>query len=179
MARPNEVLVAQERPIAPWVEPLRLPLLGWSWLLLNILLIWLGIKVGYPLIAAVLTGGMNGTVISVIAVPKLSQKFQASATGFLAGVGLNRLTGEANLLSMAADRLHCFIDDFLDGFDGGSCAVADNPLHAQIEAAALQVVWTTVFVVLAALIAEWVRTARTRTRKGPVVSTTSSLKIRL
>jgi hypothetical protein len=101
---------------------------------------------------------VDGTVLAVIAVAHASARFQAATTGLLSGLSLDKVGNGPNLLSRAADNIHGMVDGFLDGFSGTPSTV-DSPMHIQIEAAVLRIVWTAIFVILASLIVEWARSS--------------------
>jgi hypothetical protein len=103
-----------------------------------------------------LAGIVNGTILSVIAVAKASDRFQAVTTGLLGGLSLSSLRSDGSMVWKAMQGLHGVLDNLVGGmgFPGG------ERVHQQIEQETLYIVWTTILVVLASLIAEWVRTAR-------------------
>lgn len=148
--------IAVGGPLASPSYVVWVPLLGGLWVVVNVLLVYLGLHVAYSLPCSLLAGIVNGTLFSVIAVAKASARFQAGATGLLSGLSLSGLRSDGSMLSKATQGVHTFVDQALHalGFD-----VAEQ-VHKQIEQQALYIIWTTVFVVLASLIAEWVRTSR-------------------
>jgi hypothetical protein len=160
MARSIEMPTALARPVGFLPESWRVPLMGWLWVLFNILVVALGLRLKHETLCSMIVGGVDGTVISVIAVAKASAKFQAMATGLLSGMGLNKIGSHTNFLTTVADTIHCFVDSFMDGFRQGSCSGTDSPFHLEVQTAVLQIVWTAMFVILASLIAEWARTSR-------------------
>ena len=159
MARSIEALAPLARPVGFLPETWRVPLLGWLWVLFNISIVWLGITIGQSTICSIVVGGVDGTVIAVIAVAKASAKFQAATTGLIGGFGLNKVGSETNFLKTTADAIHRVVDGFMDIVDGGTCATCEAA-HSKIEGAVLLIVWTAAFVILASLIGEWVRDTR-------------------
>src|SRR5579863_2886142 len=147
-------------PVAgPLVSPsyiVWVPLMGGLWVVINVLLVYLGVHVAYALPCCLLAGILNGTLLSVIAVAKASARFQAGATGLLSGLSLSGLRSDGSMLSKATQGVHAFVDQALHAL--GIDVV--EQVHKQIEQQALYIIWTTVVVVLASLIAEWVRTSR-------------------
>ena len=132
------------------------PMLGGLWVVVNVLLVYLGLHVTYALPCCLLAGILNGTLFSVIAVAKASARFQAGATGLLSGISLSGLRSDGSMLWRATQSVHSFVDQALRTFG----IEGSEQIHRQIEQQALDVIWTTVFVVLASLVAEWVRTSR-------------------
>ncbi|HEY6339834.1 MAG TPA: hypothetical protein VIW68_15190 [Candidatus Sulfotelmatobacter sp.] len=132
------------------------PLLGGLWVGVNVLLVYVGLHVAYSLPCCLLAGILNGTLFSVIAVAKASARFQAGATGLLSGLSLSGLRSDGSLVWKAAQGLHAFVDQALHAVDFDFA----EPVHRQIEQQTLYIIWTTVLVVLASLVAEWVRTSR-------------------
>jgi hypothetical protein len=132
------------------------PLMGGLWVVINVALVYLGLHIAYSLPCSMLAGILNGTLLSVIAVAKASERFQAGVTGLLSGLSLSGLRSDGSALLKATQGLHVFVDQALRslGIEG------TEQLHHQIEQEALYIVWTTVFVVLASLIAEWVLASR-------------------
>lgn len=159
MARSIEALAPLARPVSFLPENWRVPLLGWLWVLFNISVVWLGIAFGQSTICSIVVGGVDGTVIAVIAVAKASAKFQAMTTGLIGGFGLNKIGSETTVLKTTADAIHRVVDGFMDIVDGGTCATCEAA-HAKIEAAVLLIVWTAALVILASLIGEWVRDSK-------------------
>ena len=130
-------------------------LLGLFWVIFNILVVWLGVTYGYSLACPVVAGGVDGAAVAIIAVKKASSRFQAGVTGFLGGLGLNRLESGSTFASKAAEKVHHFVDWLL-----GVIAPASESVHQQVEEAVLKIVWVAIFVILAALVAEWVRASK-------------------
>jgi len=159
MARSIEALAPLARPVGFLPDTWRVPLLGWLWVLFNISIVWLGITIGQITVCSVVVGGVDGTVIAVIAVAKASAKFQAAATGLLGGFGLNKIGADTNLLKKSADMIHRFVDSFMGIVEGGPCSACEA-MHSKLQAAILLIVWTAAFVILASLIGEWVRDSR-------------------
>ena len=143
-------------PLAASSYVVWVPLMGGLWVVVNVALVYLGLHVAYCLPCSVLAGIVNGMLLSVRAVAKASERFQAGVTGLLSGFTLSGLRHDGSVLSKAAQGVHVFVDQALRslGMEGS------EPMHQQIEMEALYIVWTTVLVVLASLIAEWVRTSR-------------------
>jgi hypothetical protein len=143
-------------PLAASSYVVWVPLMGGLWVVINVALVYLGLHVAYCLPCSVLAGIVNGVLLSVIAVAKASERFQAGVTGLLSGFTLSGLRHDGSMLSKATQDVHLFVDQALRswGVEGS------EPMHQQIEMEALYIIWTTVFVVLASLIAEWVRTSR-------------------
>lgn len=156
------MLVSADRAITvggPLANPsyiVWVPLLGGLWVVVNVLLVYLGLHVTYALPCCLLAGILNGTLFSVIAVAKASARFQAGATGLLSGISLSGLRSDDSMLSRATQGVHTVVDGTLRAI---GCNFSE-PIHRQVEQQALYIVWTTLFVVLASLIAEWVRTSR-------------------
>ena len=143
-------------PLASSSYVVWVPLMGGLWVVINVALVYLGLHVAYCLPCSVLAGIVNGMLLSVIAVAKASERFQAGVTGLLCGFTLSGLRHDGSVLSKAAEGIHAFVDQALHSFG----VEGAEQLHQQIEMEALYIVWTTVLVVLASLIAEWVRTSR-------------------
>jgi hypothetical protein len=144
------------RPLGSTAYCVWIPLLGAGWVAVNVVLVGLGTHVPYPLSCSFLAGIINGTVLSVIAVAKASARFQAGTTGLLGGLTLSGLSNDGSIIWKAMQALHGFMDNALIGLGipGG------EGIHHEIEQESLYIVWTTVLVVLASLVAEWVRTTR-------------------
>ena len=141
---------------APSSNGFWVPLLGGLWVLANVGLAALGIYIDWPILCAFLAGLMNGSLLSVIAVSTASDRFQAATTGLLGGFSLSALRSDGSMVWKAMQGLHGFVDNAFHamGFE------INERLHHAIEQEALYMVWTIVFVVLASLVAEWVRSSR-------------------
>ena len=143
-------------PLAASSYVVWVPLMGGLWVVINVALVFLGLRVAYCLPCSVLAGVLNGMLLSVIAVAKASERFQAGVTGLLGGFSLSGLRNDGSVLSKATQGVHVFVDQLLHSWG----VEYSEPIHQHIEMEALYIIWTTVLVVLASLIAEWVRTSR-------------------
>lgn len=150
------------RPITMSHPSVWVPLLGGLWVVTNVALGGLGIYFRWPVTCAFVAGLINGTLLAVVAVATASERFQAGVTGLLGGLSLSALRSDGSLVWKAMQSLHAFVDNAFHamGID------LDERLHHAIEQEALYMVWTIVFVVMASLVAEWVRSSRSK--KPPV-----------
>jgi len=136
----------------------RMPVFGVLWVVVNVSLVGLGTYTHRPFTCSFLAGLINGTALSVIAVAAASERFQAGATGLLGGLSLSGLRSDGSMISKAMQNLHGLADTVLQALGIES----SEALHHAIEQEALYMVWTTLFVVMASLVAEWVRSARSQ-----------------
>lgn len=132
------------------------PLMGACWVVVNVFLVGLGAQIAHPMSCSFVAGIVNGTILSVIAVAKASERFQAGTTGLLGGLSLSGMRHDGSLIWKAMQGLHGFIDNVL----GGLGIPGSEQMHQEIEKETLYIVWTTIIVVMASLVAEWVRTAK-------------------
>jgi hypothetical protein len=137
-------------------DSVMMPLLGVLWVVVNATLVSLGIYVRWPFTCSFAVGLVNGTVLSVIAVSVASERFQVSAAGLLGGLSLSGLRSDGSMISKAMQSMHSVADSVLNAMG----TEVNEQLHHAIEQEALYIAWTMVFVVLASLVAEWVRSAR-------------------
>jgi hypothetical protein len=173
MSASAQVLRTLGNPIATLPPAVKVPLVGWLWVFFNVVVIWLGIVYGYSVLASLLAGGIDGTLFAVIAVSKASTRFQAVVTGLLTGLGMNKLNGDASIVTTATIKVHAFVDWMM-----GEVIVngPDNPIHAQVQDAVLRIIWVATFVVVASLVAEWIRAAemgKSEAAEAPAVETAS------
>jgi hypothetical protein len=106
---------------------------------------------------------VNGSLLAVIAVATASERFQAGATGLLGGLSLSALRSDGSMVWKAMQGLHGFVDNV---FHAMGIELGEN-LHQALEQEALYMIWTIVFVVMASLVVEWVRSSRAQTdREG-------------
>jgi hypothetical protein len=147
-----------ESPVAKSSDCILMPALGGLWVVVNVALASLGVYTRWPFACSFTAGLVNGAVLSVIAVAAASARFQAGATGLLGGLTLSGLRSDGSMISKIMQSLHGIADSVLSaiGIEG------NEQFHHAIEQEALYMVWTTVFVVLALLVAEWVRAARSQ-----------------
>jgi hypothetical protein len=143
-------------PLASSSYVMWVPLMGGLWVVMNVALVYLGLHVAYCLPCSLLAGVVNGMLVSVIAVAKASERFQAGVTGLLSGFTFSGLRNDGSLLSKATHGVHVFVDEALRSWGVGF----SETLHQQIEQEVLYIIWTTLFVVLASLVAEWVRSSK-------------------
>ncbi len=144
------------RPVTMSSDCAWVPLLGGLWVVANVALGGLGIYIDWPITCGFLAGWLNGTLLAVIAVSTASERFQAGATGLLGGLSLSALRSDGSMVWKAMQAVHGFVDTAL----GSMGIVVNEKLHQLIEQEALYMIWTIVFVVMASLVAEWVRAAR-------------------
>jgi hypothetical protein len=152
-------VLAIAKPEAPSSNGVWVPLVGGLWVLANVGLAALGIYIDWPILCAFLAGLMNGSLLSVIAVATASERLQAGATGLLGGLSLSALRSDGSMVWKAMQSVHGFVDRLFSvmGIE------LDERMHHAIEQEALYMIWTIVFVVLASLVAEWVRSSRAQT----------------
>ncbi len=132
------------------------PLLGGLWVLANVALGSLGIYIDWPILCAFLAGLMNGSLLAVIAVATASDRFQGGTAGLMSGLSLSGLRSDGSLIWKGTQAMHGFVDNLF----GAMGIELNEKLHHALEQETLYMIWTIVFVVLASLIAEWVRSSR-------------------
>jgi len=144
------------RPLRESSDRVWIPLLGGLWVIVNVGLAVLGIYINWPGTCSFLAGLLNGTLLSVAAVSVASERFQAGTTGLLGGLSLSGLRSDGSMIWKAMQSTHGLVDQALRamGIEGS------EKVHHDIEQEALYMIWTMVFVVLASLVAEWVRSCR-------------------
>jgi hypothetical protein len=123
-----------------------------------VILVGVGTQLPYGVSCSFLAGIVNGTILSVIAVAKASERFQAGATGLLGGLSLSGLRSDGSMIWKFVQGLHGIVDSVLHGLPipGG------EKVHEKIEQEILYIVWTTILVMLASLVTQWVRSTRTQ-----------------
>jgi hypothetical protein len=134
------------------------PLMGGLWVLTNVVLGGLGIYIQWPVTCAFVAGLINGTLLSGIAVATASERFQAGTTGLLGGFSLSALRSDGSMVWKTTQGLHTFVDAAFHALGIG----VNEKLHHVIEQEVLYMIWTMVLVVLASLVAEWVRSTRAK-----------------
>jgi hypothetical protein len=153
MAAISDGALSVARPVTMSSDRVLMPLLGVLWVVVNVALLSLGIYIHWPFACSFVVGLVNGTVLSVIAVAVASERFQASAAGLLGGLSLSALRSDGSMISKVMQSLHSLADGLLNAMG----IEVNEQLHRAIEQEALYIVWTTLLVVLASLVAEWVR----------------------
>lgn len=129
------------------------PTIGALWVAINVLLVAAGTQ-AYPKGCSFAAGIINGAMLSVIAVSRASQRFQAGTTGLLGGLTLSGLRSDGSMIWKATELLHGTVDRILHYL-----GISGDQYHQAIEMESLYIIWTTIVVVLASLVAEWVRQA--------------------
>ena len=158
MATPSMTI---PKPAAPaFLLQLHAPLLGLTWVLFHVGLGWLGLAIGHLNICAVAAGALDGTILSVIAVARASESFQAGITGLLSGLTLDNLAGGQTLVTKAGQAIHGVVDSILESLG----SIGDESAHKILQGAAVEGIWIVIIVVLAALIVKWVNTSITSPR---------------
>jgi hypothetical protein len=130
--------------------------MGGLWVVLNVALGGLGIYVNRPVTCAFMAGLINGTLLAVIAMSTASERFQAGTTGLLGGLSLSGLRSDGSMVWKITQGLHGFVDNVFQAMG----IELNEKMHKTLEQEVLYMIWTIVFVVLASLVAEWVRSAR-------------------
>jgi hypothetical protein len=153
--------VAIARPASMSSDCVWIPLLGGLWVAANVALGGLGIYVDCPIACGFLAGLINGTLLAVIAVATASDRFQAGATGLLGGLSLSALRNDGSMVWKAMQSVHGFADNIFRAMG----IELNERMHHALEQESLYMIWTVVFVVLASLVAEWVRSARNQAEK--------------
>jgi hypothetical protein len=151
----ERVLTVGRAPVGSLSHCVWVPLLGALWVAVNVVLVGVGTLIPYPMSCSFLAGIVNGTILSIIAVAKASERFQAGTTGLLGGLSLSGLRSDGSMIWKATQGLHVFVDQALRGLGFES-----EKLHPRIEQEVLYIIWTTVLVVMASLVTQWVRTTK-------------------
>ena len=159
MAAIADRVLSMERPATASPNGIWVPLMGGLWVLANVGLGALGIYIDWPILCAFLAGLVNGSLLSVIAVATASERFQAGTTGLLGGMTLSVLRSDGSMVWKLTQGLHLFVDGAFQALG----IEINEKLHRALEQEALYAIWTIVLVVLASLVAEWVRSTRTQT----------------
>jgi hypothetical protein len=159
----DHTLAVNQPPTLAW-SSIRIPLFGTLWVVTNVALGALGIYINWPVPCAFLAGLINGTLLGVIAVSTASERLQAGTTGLLGGLSLSALRSDGSMVWKAMQGLHGFVDNV---FHTMGIELNEN-LHHALQQEALYMIWTIVFVVMASLVAEWVRSARAQADRGPL-----------
>jgi hypothetical protein len=133
------------------LRPIEAGFAGLLWVLFNLLLVWLGAKSQHPGSCSIAAGGVNGAVLSIIAVTKVSARLRSGATGLLGGISASAFDKDANLLTKWANSIHVFVDHLMTALS----VAGDEKWHDQVESAIVWIVWVTILVVLMSLVAEW------------------------
>jgi hypothetical protein len=144
------------KPLRVSSDQVWIPLVGGLWVIFNVGLAALGIYIKWPGTCSFVAGLVNGTLLSVGAVALASERFQAGATGLLGGLSLSGLRSDGSMIWKATESIHGLVDQLLRSMG----IEINEPFHHAIEQEILYVIWTMVFVVMASLIAEWVRSSR-------------------
>ncbi len=143
---------ATRKPWAELPQSLRAPVLGLSLVLLNTLLVALGARYHRPVTCNILAGSVDGAVVAVVIVAAMGERLRAGVTGLMSGYGIANVSDGFDSARKSLNTLHGLADSFLSVMP----VSPDEPLHDAIQDATLWITWTTVFVVLAALLMQWI-----------------------
>lgn len=151
-----ERALAIGKPIGSLPSCVWVPMWGAAWVTANIALIATGTQIRCPITCSFLAGILNGTVLSVVVVAVASERLQGGATGLLGGISLSGFRSDGSMIWKAMQGVHKFVDDAFKnmGIPGS------EQLHQAIEQCVLYMIWTTVLVMMASLVAEWVMSTR-------------------
>ena len=153
-----ERALAIARPTDSVAGSMWVPLWGAAWVTANIALVAAGSQLRFPVTCGFLAGLVNGTVLSVVVVAVAGERLQGSATGLLGGITLSGFRHDGSIIWKAMQTVHQFLDDVVQ--NGG--IPGTELTHQAIEQSVLYMIWTTVIVMMASLIAEWVLSTRLR-----------------
>lgn len=137
-------------PVALWVT-----LLAMTWVFFNVLLVSLGVRVGYPITCGLVAGGIDGGMLAWIAVATLSEKLHAGTAGLLSGYGFQDVLNDFKLTRQGVQWVHVRFDPLLDAVLG----TGHEQLHQAIQVEVVRIACTAAFVVMAALIVQLIRTS--------------------
>ena len=151
----DRVLTMGKLPVGPGSSCAWVPLLGATWVVVNVALLGLGTQIAYPMSCSFAAGIINGTILSTVAVVKASERFRAGTTGMLGGLSLSGLRKDGSMIWKGTEQLHSLIDQLLAGL-----GFTSERWHHAIEQEVLYLIWTTVLVVMASLVAEWILSAK-------------------
>lgn len=151
-----ERALAIARPTESVASSMWVPLWGAAWVTANIALVAAGSQLRFPVTCGFVAGLVNGTVLSVVVVAIAGERLQGGATGLLGGISLSGFRSDGSMIWKAMQAVHRFLDDVMrNGVIPGT-----EPTHQTIEQSVLYMIWTTVVVMMASLIAEWVISTR-------------------
>jgi hypothetical protein len=131
------------------------PLWGAAWVTANIALVAAG-SLRFPVTCGFAAGLVNGTVLSVVVVAIAGERLQGGATGLLGGITLSGLRSDGSVIWKAMQAVHRFLDDVMRNV----VVPGTETAHQALEQSVLYMIWTTVLVMMASLIAEWVMSTR-------------------
>ncbi len=143
---------APRKPLTSLPQRFRAPVLGLSLVLLNTLLVALGTEYHRPVTCNIIAGAVDGAVFAVVIVTMLGEKLRAGVTGLMSGYGIANVSDGFDSARKILNTLHGLADNFLSMMP----VSPDEPLHDVIQDATLWIAWTTVFVVMAALLMQWI-----------------------
>ena len=156
MSASAQRVLAAERPTTLVPSSIWVPLLGAAWVAANLLLIALGAQTSLPLVWSLIAGVLNGAILSVVAVAKASARFQSGTTGLLGGMTLSGFRNDGSIIAHVVGALHQFVDNALQGMP----ILGDELLHDRIVRVVVYTIWTTILVLMASLVVQWVKDAR-------------------
>src|SRR5260370_22651534 len=85
------------KPIGSITATLWMSLLGMAWVFFNVLMVWLGIRLGYRLSCSFVAGGVDGGIIASIALATLGEKVHAGTAGLVGGYGFHDVASKFDL----------------------------------------------------------------------------------
>jgi len=154
LSRPRRFLVTL--PVSVWV-----PLLAMTWIFVNVLLVHLGFRTGYPVTCSLLAGGIDGSVAASIILATLGDKLQAGTTGLLGGYGVHDALSKFESTKQYLVWMHDHSERVLLVLLG-----PDEDFHKVVQAEVLWMASTAAIVILLTLLAQLIRTERRRAAEG-------------
>ncbi len=142
------------KPIGFIPATLWMPLLGMAWVFFNVLMVWLGIRLGYRLPCSLVAGGVDGGILASIALATLGEKIHAGTAGLLSGYGFHDVASKFDLTQKYAQWLHEHLEPLLALILGPS-----EMLHQMVQNQLVGIACTAAFVVMATLVVQLIRNA--------------------
>jgi hypothetical protein len=145
-------------PAGVWV-----PLLGISWVFLNVVLLGLGTRdPAHSPIFSLSAGGIDGGILGWIVIATFSEKLHAGTAGLLGGYGFQDILNNFKLTGQYARWVHAQLDPVLDAVLGSG----QESLHEAIQKELVWMASTAAVVMLATLIVQLIRTAAIKPAEG-------------
>lgn len=142
------------KPVGSVPATLWMPLLGMAWVFFNVLMVWLGVRLGYHLSCSLVAGGVDGGILASIALVTFGEKIHAGTAGLLGGYGFHDVASSFDLTEKYAKWLHEHSEPLLVLILG-----PNEMLHQVVQKQLVGIGCTAAFVVMATLVVQLIRSA--------------------
>ncbi len=142
----------------------RAPIVALVWVLSNLALGWIAVRLGHPNFGALFAGALNGAIFSSIVLVKASARLEAGMTGLLSGFGIDSITNSGHTIRGIVHGLHEGLEALVMA---SSTADPAHDNHQELESMIMRAIWMAIAVALLAFFVKWGQTPESAAAAPP------------